>query len=328
MQASKRAGTLVRQLLAFSRRQVLEMKDINPNEVVTNLVKMIQRVIGEHIALDLHDAPDIGTVCADVGQIEQILMNLCVNARDAMPEGGTITITTEGVELDESFCEVNGWNKPGRYACLRVADTGCGMDEETRSKIFEPFFTTKEVGKGTGLGLSTVYGIVKQHEGFVQVSSEVGKGTTFSIYLPLVDRSATAATVKTKGPVPGGTETILIAEDDGMVCRLSETVLKRSGYTVLAAADGAEAMDLFNKHASEISLVLLDVIMPKLSGLAVFERVREARPDICVLFSSGYSIDTVHAGVVFNERTQIIQKPYHPDDLLRKVREVLDGKSA
>ena len=327
MKASLRASTLVRQLLAFSRRQVLEMRDINLNEVVDNLIKMIRRVIGEHITLAVHDSGDLGAVRADAGQIEQILMNLCVNARDAMPKGGAITIKTGNVSLDEDFCEANNWDKPGRYVCLSVADTGCGIDEETRSKIFEPFFTTKEVGKGTGLGLATVYGIVKQHDGLIQVLSTVGKGTTFNVYFPLVERSAATAQKQEKGPAPGGVETILVAEDDAIVSRLAKTILERSGYTVFIADDGVEAMALFQKHADDISLALLDVIMPKMSGLAVFERIRKCRPELCVLFSSGYSIDTVHAGVIFDEHTQMIQKPYHPDDLLRKVRQVLDGKN-
>jgi len=326
MKASQRATTLVRQLLAFSRRQVLEKKDINLNEVVNNLIKMIRRVIGENITLAIHDGGDLGTVHADAGQIEQILMNLCVNARDAMPNGGSITIRTGNKFLDDAFCEANNWHKPGNYACLSVTDTGCGMDEETCAKIYEPFFTTKEVGKGTGLGLATVYGIVKQHDGLIHVFSTPGKGTTFDIYLPIVERSATTAKKQAKGPAPGGTETILVAEDDDIVRRLAQTVLQRSGYKVLAATDGAEALELFNSQKDEISLVVLDVIMPKIGGLAVFERIREANPELCVLFSSGYSIDTVHAGVVFNQRTQMIQKPYHPDDLLRKVRQVLDSK--
>lgn len=328
MKASQRASTLVRHLLAFSRRQVLEMKDINLNEVVNNLMKMIRRVIGEHITLDIQDAPGLGTVHADAGQIEQILMNLCVNARDAMPEGGTITIKMHNVTLDEEFCNANNWEKPGRYVCMNIADTGCGMDEKTLGKIFEPFFTTKEIGKGTGLGLATVYGIVKQHEGFINVSSEPGQGTTFAIYLPLMERAASSVSVTEKKPAPGGTETILIAEDDDIVRRLSQTVLERSGYTVLAANDGLEAMDMFTQHQDAIALVLLDVIMPKLSGLAVFDRVRAMRPDLCVLFSSGYSIDAVHADIHFNANTQMIQKPYHPDDLLRKVRQILDGNIA
>ncbi|MCK5862597.1 MAG: response regulator, partial [Candidatus Hydrogenedentes bacterium] len=284
------------------------------------------RVIGENIILDVRDDLELGTIHADTGQVEQVLMNLCVNARDAMPDGGTITIKTKNVQIDKVFSKEQDENiPPGCYICLSTSDTGCGMHEKTCKNIFDPFFTTKEVGKGTGLGLATVYGIVKQHEGFIQVQSEVDKGTTFSIYLPRVDRTAARVIVEEKKIVPSGTETILIAEDDRMVCRLSETVLKRSGYTVLTAADGKEAWELFQKHADDISLILLDVIMPKLSGLAVFERVREVHPDILVLFSSGYSIDTVHAGVVFNDRTQMIQKPYHPDALLRKVRQVLDS---
>ncbi|NIA16544.1 MAG: response regulator, partial [Nitrospiraceae bacterium] len=328
LKAGHRAKTLVRQLLAFSRRQVLEMDDVNLNDVVADLMKMIRRVIGEHITLDILAAHNLGIVRADPGQIEQILMNLCVNARDAMPTGGTITIETENVRIDEAFCETHTWAKPGRYVLVSVTDTGCGMDDGTRDKVFEPFFTTKDVGEGTGLGLSTVYGLVKQHQGMVHVYSEVGKGTTFKIYLPLSERSAATVGDKIEGPVPGGTETILLAEDDEMVRELTHAFLKRAGYTVLTGAGGEEALRVFEEHADEIDLALLDAIMPRLGGYAVFERIRIARPDIRVLFSSGYSMNAIHTNFVLDEGLALIQKPYQRDDLLRRVREALDDERA
>ena len=324
LKAGKRAKTLVRQLLAFSRRQVLKMKDVDLNDVIANLMKMIRRVIGEHITLDTVAGHDLGIVRADPGQIEQILMNLCVNARDAMPDGGTITIETENVRIDEAFCETHSWAEPGRYALLSVTDTGCGMDEKTLRSVFEPFFTTKGLGTGTGLGLSTVYGLVKQHGGMVHVYSEVGKGTTFKVYLPLIERSAAIVGDRIKAPVPGGTETILLAEDDDMVRKLTTTILRHGGYTVLAASDGEEALRVFEDHADEINLVLLDVVMPKLGGRAVCERIRHVRPDLRFLFTSGYSMNAIHTNFVLDEGLQLIQKPCQRDDLLRKVRDVLD----
>ncbi len=326
MKAGHRAATLVRQLLAFSRRQVLDMKDVDLNDVIADLMKMLRRVIGEHITLGAIAGHDLGTVRADPGQIEQILMNLCVNARDAMPEGGTITIETENVRIDEEFRETHPWAEPGRYALLSVTDTGCGMDEETLGNVFEPFFTTKDVGEGTGLGLSTVYGLVKQHEGLVHVYSEVGKGTTFKIYLPLIERAAAAVGDKIEGPAPGGTETILLAEDDETLLKLTKAILEHAGYTVLAAIDGEEAQRLFEDHADAIDLALLDVMMPKLGGKAVYERIREARPGVRVLFSSGYSMNAIHTNFVLDEGLALIQKPCQRDNLLRKVREALDSE--
>jgi len=325
LKASRRAETLVKQLLAFSRRQVLEMKDINLNDAIAEMLKMLQRVIGEHISLDMVSGHDLGTIRADTGQIGQILTNLCVNARDAMPEGGSITIETENVRFDEEYCVRHVWAKPGRYVLLSVTDTGCGMDRETMDKAFEPFFTTKELGRGTGLGLATVYGLVKQHDGFIHVYSEMGQGTTFKIYLPVVERSASAVGSKIVGPTPRGTETILLAEDDATVRNLTRSILKHAGYTLLLAADGEEAWELFDRHADDIDLVILDVMMPKMGGRAVYERIRQTHPDTRVLFASGYSMNAIHTNFVLDQGVSLIQKPYQRDDLLRKVRQVLDA---
>ena len=324
LKAGNRAKTLVSQLLAFSRRQVLEMKDLNLNDVIANVMKILRRVIGEHITLEAIYGHDLGIVNADRGQIEQILMNMCVNARDAMPTGGRIIIETENVKIDQTFCESHSWAKPGRYVLLSMTDTGCGMDEETLGHVFEPFFTTKDVGEGSGLGLAMIYGLVKQHQGMITVYSEVGKGTTFKIYLPLVERAASSVGNKIKGPVPGGTETILVAEDDETVLKISQAFLERAGYTVLTATDGEKALHVFEDHTDEIDLVLLDVMMPELGGRAVFERIREKRPQMRVLFSSGYSMNAIHTNFVIDEGLQLMQKPYQRTDLLRKVREVLD----
>jgi len=324
LNAAGRAKALVRQLLAFSRRQVLDMKDVDLNDVVADLMKMIRRLIGEHITLDVVPGHHLGIVRADPGQIEQILMNLCVNARDAMPAGGTITIETENVRIDQAYCDSHPWAQPGRYALLSVTDTGCGMDQDTLSSVFEPFFTTKSVGQGTGLGLSTVYGLVKQHDGMVHVYSEVGKGTAFKVYLPLVERYAARVGDKIEGPVPGGTETILLAEDDATVRKLSQTFLERAGYTVRTASDGEEAIRIFEEHGREIGLALLDLMMPKIGGRGVFEHIRRQAPQTRVLFSSGYSMSAIHTNFVLEQGLQLLQKPYQRNDLLRRVREVLD----
>ena len=325
MQAGDRARELVAQLLAFSRRQVLEMLNVDLNDAVSDLLKMLHRVIGEHVELRFVKGTDLGIVRADAGQIGQILTNLCVNARDAMPDGGTITIETMDAHLDEDYCENIAWARPGRFALLSVTDTGGGMDEATKHQVFEPFFTTKGVGEGTGLGLSTVYGLVKQHQGFVNVYSEVGKGSTFRIYLPVSEQVEAIASARPTGPVRGGTETILLAEDDEMVRALTTTMLERGGYTVLPARDGDEALAVFARHADEIDLTLLDVIMPGLGGRAVHDRIRETHPDLPALFASGYSMNALHTNFVLDDGLELIQKPTGRMDLLRKVRDVLDA---
>ncbi len=324
LKASDRAKTLTSQLLAFSRRQVLQMEDLNLNEVITDLMKMIHRVIGEHITLDVLSGHELGTIRADRGQLGQILTNLCVNARDAMPEGGTITIETENVQIEKAYVECHSDLPLGRYVLLSVTDTGCGMDEETRRQVFEPFFTTKETGKGTGLGLSTVYGLVKQHKGTVGIYSEVGKGTTFKMYLPMVERLATAVGDKIEDVVPDGTETILLAEDDKMVRTMCTDMLEKAGYTVLTARDGKEALRIYREHADEIDMAILDVVMPNLGGKAVFDQIRKTKPEMRFLFASGYSMNAIHTNFVLEEGLSLISKPYQRSQLLRKVREVLD----
>lgn len=324
MTAAERAATLVRQLLAFSRRQVLDMKDVDLNVVLVDCMNMLRRLIGEHISLSILNGHQLATVRADVNQLEQIVINLCINARDAMPEGGLITIETENVRIDESFRGDHPWARPGRYVLLSVTDTGCGMDDETRTRVFEPFFTTKAMGHGTGLGLATVYGLVKQHEGMIHVYSEVGKGTTFKIYLPAVERAAIQVGDKIEGAVVGGGETVLVAEDEDMVLRLTVTILEGAGYRVLSCRDGEEAVQRFRDHADAIDLVLLDVVMPKLGGFSVYEQIKEIRPAVRAIFTSGYSVNAIHADFVLHEGVQLIQKPCGRDDLLRKVRSVLD----
>jgi two-component system, cell cycle sensor histidine kinase and response regulator CckA len=326
LKAGNRAKELVSQLLAFSRRQVLDMQDIDINVVIEGVMKMIRRVIGEHVTSEFLPGADLGIVRADPGQIEQILMNLCVNARDAMPHGGRIIIETENARIDEAFCETHSWATLGHYAVLSVTDTGCGMDDETLANIFEPFFTTKNVGEGTGLGLSTVYGLVKQHEGMIHVYSEIDKGTRIKVYLPLVEGSIAVEGEETEEPAQGGTETVLLAEDEEVVRDLCKTLLEYGGYTVIVAEDGAEAVRLFDEHADEIDMALLDVMMPKLGGGAVYEHVHQARPDIPVLFASGYSMSAIHTNFVLDQGLALIQKPYQCDELLRKVREVLDSE--
>ena len=326
--SAERAAELTRQLLAFSRRQVLKPKDIDLNDLITNLLKMLRRLIGEDIDLEFTLGHRLGTIYADPGQIEQVLINLCINARDAMPDGGKITIETETVLINNEYCETHPWAIQGRYVLLSVTDTGCGMDKETRERIFEPFYTSKEVGKGTGLGLSTVYGIVKQHDGMIQVYSEVEKGTLFKVYLPLVERPAVKVGKEIPGPVRGGTETILMGEDDPAVRKMVVRLLQNRGYQVLAAKDGLEALNLFQAHINEIAMVLLDVVMPRLGGREVYEKIVTIKPGVPVLFSSGYSANAIHTRFVLDEGMQLIPKPYDPDMLLRKIRDLLDHKTS
>ena len=323
--AATRASNLTQQLLAFSRRQVLQPKDIELNDVINDSMRMLRRVIPENVIVDFTPGHRVGRVHADPGQIAQILMNLAINARDAMPDGGRITIETQNVLINGDYCETHAWAVRGRYVLLTFSDTGCGIDENTQKHIFEPFFTTKEVGKGTGLGLATVYGIVKQHEGMISVYSEIDIGTIFKIYLPLVERSATAVGTSIEGPVVGGTETILLAEDDDTVRGLAKRILESAGYTVITAQDGLQAIQAAQEHLGPISLAVLDVVMPGLGGRQTYERIHQSRPEIRALFTSGYSLNGVHTSFVLEEGLRLIPKPYGPDTLLRGVREALDN---
>lgn len=329
--AGHRASALTRQLLAFSRRQHLEQKVINLAETIADVMKMLQRLIGEDIEVDVRAAAHLRTVYADPGQIEQVVMNLAINARDAMPGGGRLLIETHNVTLDESYHRQHACSKPGKYVRLMVSDTGCGMDATTRERIFEPFFTTKEVGKGTGLGLAMVYGIVKQHEGFIEVYSEVGHGTVFKIYLPVDDNAVAEEIQEVQPTLRGGGETILVAEDEDALRRLAQDLLEGLGYTVLLAKDGAEAVEMFTTHREQIELVILDMVMPRLGGYEAYERMRAVGGDVPLIFMTGYSQEIVQSKGVNQYRAiedlnaVLIQKPYSVEMLGRKVRETLDG---
>ncbi|HEV2913751.1 MAG TPA: PAS domain S-box protein [Pyrinomonadaceae bacterium] len=323
--AGNRAAALTRQLLAFSRKQVLQPKVLDLNMVISDLEKMLHRLIGEDIDLRVAVSPQLGSVKADPGQMEQVIMNLVVNARDAMPDGGKLTIKTKNVYLDEEYARHHIAVEPGHYVMLAISDNGCGMNEETRTRIFEPFFTTKVQGKGTGLGLSTVYGIVKQSRGNIWVYSEEGSGTTFKVYLPRVEEEVDAIQ-QTQQPRMSaqGTETLLLVEDDEMVRHMVREVLELSGYRVLEASDGQTALVLFERYAEPIHLMLTDVIMPGMSGRTLADQVTRLRAETIILYMSGYTEDAiVHHGVL-NKGVNFIEKPFTPDALARKVREVLD----
>lgn len=326
--AGQRAATLVSQLLAFSRRQTLHPEDLSLNDVVGDLLKMVSRVLGADIRLEFTPGHHLGTVRADRGMLEQVLMNLCLNARDAMPDGGALVIETENVVVDQDYCVLHPWARTGRFVLLTVTDTGCGMDRVTLERVFEPFFTTKEAGRGTGLGLAMVYGIVKQHEGMIQAYSEPGRGSAFKIYLPLVERSAAAVGPKVETPAVGGSETILLAEDDLMVLDLSRTVLELAGYTVVSASSGEEAVARFEEHRDEVALLLLDVVMPGLGGREAYRRIEALRPGVPVIYTSGYSGGGLQTDFVLAEGVVLLQKPFARNDMLRAVRRALDGDTA
>jgi len=323
--AAEGAASLTRQLLAFSRQQVLAPRVVSLNAVVDSLQKILRRVIGEDVELATALAPDLGAVKADVGQLEQVLMNLTVNARDAMPTGGKLTIETANVEHDPAYARAREGAAVSRFVMLAVTDTGVGMDEATKARIFEPFFTTKEAGKGTGLGLATVYGIVNQSGGFIWVYSEPGSGTSFKIYLPRVDAPAEGVKAAGSVSVPRGTETVLLVEDAAAVRAVAKQVLQRQGYTVLEAPHGEAALHLAQKHRGPIHLLLTDVVMPVLSGRRLAEQLAPLRPDMKVLYASGYTDDSVVRHGILESGTAYLQKPFTPDSLARKVREVLDG---
>ncbi len=323
--SAERAAELTNALLTFSRKQVMVPISADLNDIVGKLEKMLRRLIRESIVLRLELALEKLTVLADQGKIEQVIVNLVTNAADAMPKAGTIAIGTCQVSMRGSFIHSHGYGKPGNYACITVSDTGCGLDDETRKRIFEPFFTTKETGKGTGLGLSIVYGIVKQHNGYINVYSEPGRGTTFRIYIPLSEAGEESSPTEKNKTVPaGGTETLLLAEDDPIVSEFHRTLLETAGYTVITAVDGEDALDKFLEYEEGIDLLVFDVIMPRMTGKKVYGMIRKTTPEIKVLYLSGYPADVLSDVGVVQDRESFMPKPVDPDDLLRKVRELLD----
>ncbi|MDA8121064.1 MAG: PAS domain S-box protein [Deltaproteobacteria bacterium] len=323
--AGERATSLTRQLLAFSRKQVLQPKTIDLNEIVANTEKMLRRLIGEDVDLVTALKPELGLVLVDPGQVEQVLMNIVVNARDAMPKGGKVTIETSNVFLGEGYSKEHGIVKPGPFVMLAISDTGSGMDGDTKTHLFEPFFTTKEKGKGTGLGLSTVYGIVKQSGGYIWVYSEVGQGTTFKVYFPRNDGAGKEMEAEACGRTsPSGRETVLVVEDEEVVRDLVRQILEESGYTVLSASDGEEAIEVSAASKIPVHLVITDVVMPKMGGPEAARSLEKLFPGVGILYMSGYTDEAIVRHGVLEPGITFLEKPFTPDALLRKVREVLN----
>ncbi len=325
--SAERAANLTQELLAFSRKQIINPKPVEINDLVKNMEKLLLRLIGEDIEFRTILSEQQLWVVADRGQLEQVIMNLITNARDAMPGGGILSIETATVEITRrQMDEQRDVIRPGRYAVISISDTGTGMDEETKEHIFEPFYTTKDVGKGTGLGLSVVYGIVKQHNGHIKVYSEKGHGTTFRIYLPLGKADIKEEKTEQRVELRGGTETVLLAEDESAVRELIKTVLTERGYEVIEAVDGRDAIEKFTVNRDRINLMILDVVMPEKSGREVYEEIKRIRSDIKVLFTSGYTSNIIQQKGVLDEGINFISKPVSPDELLIKVREVLEER--
>jgi CheY-like chemotaxis protein len=325
--AGERASGLTRQLLAFSRKQILDPEILDLNSVVANTERLLQRLIGENIQLKTRLASGLKAVRADFGQIEQVIVNLAVNARDAMPDGGCLTIETANVELGETYAQDHAIVRPGCYVMLAVSDTGCGMSDEVQSHIFEPFYTTKDPGKGTGLGLATAYGIVKQSGGHIWLYSELGAGTTFKIYLSPAESGARVS-VPTKEPaeVPALGQTILVAEDDEIVRKLIVTVLRAKGYRVVEAANGEQALEVWTQYSGKIDLLLTDTVMPGMSGPTLSGRLKIRQPEISVLYMSGYTDNALLLHDVLESGVAFLQKPFGLDVLARKVSEVLNSR--
>jgi signal transduction histidine kinase/CheY-like chemotaxis protein len=332
-QAAERASGLTQQLLAFSRRQVMAPRLISINDLVKNVHGMLERVIGEDINCEVSLSTAVGAVKVDPSRLEQALLNLAVNARDAMPTGGTLSIATANAVLDEAYGRDHLGAKPGHYVCLSVSDNGCGMDPATRARVFEPFFTTKEVGKGTGLGLSMVYGIVKQSGGYIWVYSEAGVGTSFKIYLPVADTIDAAAVqhdvapAEVKASPARGSETVLLVEDEEDLRELLEEVLSQQGYRVYAASGGTSALQISEFMDEDIDLMITDVVMPQMSGRELSLKLQSRRPNVRILFLSGYTDDAISHHGVLEPGSAFLQKPFATAELARKVREVLESPS-
>jgi CheY-like chemotaxis protein len=324
-EAGGRAVSLTKQLLAFSRKQVIEPRVVDLNETIRQSALMFRRLIGEDITIETRLGGSLGQVMADPDQIHQVLMNLVVNARDAMPDGGRLHIATANVELGvEASAAVHADAAPGRYVAMTVSDTGRGIDETIRQQIFEPFFTTKEAGNGTGLGLATVHGIIRQSGGWIDVSSEVGQGTTFTVYLPRIDACPMPEEGGIGSEAQQGSETILVAEDQRAVRTFTVAALRERGYRVLEASDGNEATAVAGRHSGELHLLLTDVVMPGMNGKELSERLKDLHPRMKVLFISGYTADVIAHRGVLDRGVAFLHKPFSPEEAARKVREVLD----
>ncbi|GER89269.1 hypothetical protein KDW_34310 [Dictyobacter vulcani] len=325
---ANRAAKMTHQLLAFSRRQVLEPSDVNLNMVVESLLSLFGKILADQIEIEFLPEADLHTVHVDYAQIEQVLMNLCVNAHDAMPDGGKLTIKTANVPYEEAYLKSRGQLGPGEYVLLSVQDTGTGMDEQTQSHIFEPFFTTKEIGKGTGLGLSMVHGIIGQHNGYIGVQSVLDQGTEFCIYLPTIDAPVVELAVASEPEgmplaVQGGDEMILVVEDDPDLRCLMEEALAEYGYTVMSAADGMEGLKLFQSNQEAIALVVSDLVTPRMKGKELYDAIHELREDARFLFISGYQANQISQNFVLDKGFAFLQKPFDLDELAARVREIL-----
>jgi CheY-like chemotaxis protein len=326
-EAVDRASNLTRQLLAFSRKQIMQLEVIDVNGMLTQISNMLARLIGEHITLRCSYFEQLPSIEADVCSVEQVLLNLAVNARDAMPNGGQLLITTKAADIDTSYLSRNPEAEKGEYVCIIVTDNGCGMDEYTKSHLFEPFFTTKEVGKGTGMGLATAYGIIKQHNGWIEVESKPGLGSTFRVYLPASAKKASKD--DKKAPLPnalGGKETILVVEDEEPVRHFVSDLLQEYGYNVRLASNGVEALEVWRKSAPEIDLLLTDVVMPQqISGVELADKLRRDKNDLKVIYTSGYSIELLDQHFRSRADFNFLPKPYHPLKLAEIVRTCLDA---
>lgn len=320
---ARKAAGLTQRLLAFSRKQIINPRPVNLSEILENADDLLKRLIGAHISIETSSSKDKLTIMADSGQIEQVLMNLATNARDAMPDGGSLFIATEHVTLDDEFIRSYGYGEPGCYVCITVKDTGTGMDRMTQKKVFEPFFTTKDADKGTGLGLSVVYGILKQHNGYINVHSEPGVGTEFKIYLPLVESAVEEEDPLEPAPMAAGTETLLLAEDNAEIRKSTKEVLENFGYKVIEAMDGEDAINKFMENRASIQFLILDVMMPGRSGKEAYDEIKKASPEMKALFVSGYADDIISESCASEEKLHFISKPVTPTELLRKIKEIL-----
>jgi two-component system cell cycle sensor histidine kinase/response regulator CckA len=326
--AALRSADLTRQLLAFARKQAIHPKVLDLNDTVMSSLKILRRLIGEDIELAWKPAHELWPVKMDPIQIDQMLANLSVNARDAISGVGIMTIKTENVVLDANYCETHAGFVPGEYATLVISDNGCGMDADTLDHLFEPFFTTKELGVGTGLGLATVYGIVKQNNGFINVYSEIGKGTTFRIYLPRSEENLTLETEKIESMPLHGSETLLLVEDDVPTLQLGEAILERCGYKVLSARTPTEAIAFAKQYKGGIDLLITDVVMPEMNGKQLVERICAIRSDLKVLYMSGYTADAISCRGILDQGVNFIQKPFSVRGLASNIREVLNQRAS